>query len=153
MGSRNASPSLRPARVPGGGPCHPATASTTIIDPTIALNKVMRLMSFTHLSLTQRLAPQARLIKSPMSCLCRLIHGFLPRVSCSFLPLRSGYARSMPPLPKRTMRGRFLIVGYTVDEEERIQSFLPFVREGVKNAIVICSDATSERVLPKEREG
>jgi PII-like signaling protein len=59
----------------------------------------------------------------------------------------------MPPLPKRTMRGRFLIVGDTVDEEERIRSFLPFVREEVKNAIVICSDATSERVLPKERKG
>jgi PII-like signaling protein len=51
------------------------------------------------------------------------------------------------------MRGRFLIVGDTVDEEERIRSFLPFVREEVKNAIVICSDATSERVLPKERKG
>src|SRR3712207_4134665 len=62
-------------------------------------------MSFTHLSLTQRLAPLARLKESHELCLCRLIHGFLPRVSCSFLPLRSGYARSMPPLPERTMRG------------------------------------------------
>ena len=51
------------------------------------------------------------------------------------------------------MRGRFLIVGYTVDEEERIRSFLPFVREGVKNRIVIRSDDASEQVLPKEREG
>jgi PII-like signaling protein len=51
------------------------------------------------------------------------------------------------------MRGRFPIVGDTVDEEERIRSFLLFVREEVKNAIVIRSDATSERVLPKEREG
>ena len=37
------------------------TLSGASTEPTIALNKVIRLMSFTHLSLTQSLAPQARL--------------------------------------------------------------------------------------------
>ena len=35
------------------------TLSGASTEPTIALNKVIRLMSFTHLSLTQSLAPQA----------------------------------------------------------------------------------------------
>ena len=41
------------------------TLSGASTEPTIALNKVIRLMSFTHLSLTQSLAPQARLKEPP----------------------------------------------------------------------------------------
>jgi PII-like signaling protein len=45
------------------------------------------------------------------------------------------------------------IVVDIVDEEERIQRFLPFVREAVKNGIVICSEVESEQVIPAEGKG
>jgi PII-like signaling protein len=45
------------------------------------------------------------------------------------------------------------IVVDIVDEEERIQRFLPFLREAVNNGIVICSEVESEQVIPEEGEG
>jgi PII-like signaling protein len=45
------------------------------------------------------------------------------------------------------------IVVDIVDEEESIRSFLPFLREAVKNGIVICSEVESEQVIPEEGEG
>ncbi len=39
-----------------------------------------------------------------------------------------------------------------VDEEERIEALLPFLRETVTNGIVITSDVEAEQVLPEESE-
>jgi PII-like signaling protein len=40
-----------------------------------------------------------------------------------------------------------------VDDEERIEAFLPFLREVVKSGSVIRSDLESEQVLSEEGEG
>lgn len=40
-----------------------------------------------------------------------------------------------------------------VDEEERIEAFLPFLKEAVKTGIVIRSDIEAEQVLPEVGEG
>lgn len=45
------------------------------------------------------------------------------------------------------------IVVDIVDEEERIEAFLPFLREAVTNGIVIRSDMEAEQVLTGEGEG
>jgi PII-like signaling protein len=45
------------------------------------------------------------------------------------------------------------IVVDMVDEAERIQSFLPFLRGAVRNGIVICSEVEAEQVIPEEGEG
>lgn len=45
------------------------------------------------------------------------------------------------------------IVVDIVDSEERIRSFLPFLRETVRTGIVICSDVESEQVIPEEDGG
>jgi PII-like signaling protein len=37
-----------------------------------------------------------------------------------------------------------------VDDEERVDSFLPFLERAVKTGIVISSDVESEQVVPKE---
>ncbi len=42
------------------------------------------------------------------------------------------------------------IVVDIVDEEERIQSFLPFLRGAVKNGIVISSEVEAEQVISEE---
>jgi PII-like signaling protein len=40
-----------------------------------------------------------------------------------------------------------------IDEEERIYGFLPFLRQAVKNGIVICSDVESEQIIPERKSG
>lgn len=37
-----------------------------------------------------------------------------------------------------------------VDEEERIEDFLPFLRRAVKTGIVISSEVESEQIIPEE---
>jgi hypothetical protein len=51
------------------------------------------------------------------------------------------------------MRGSSLSSGTQTTRRSVSGAFLPFMREGVKNGIVIYSDSASEQVLPKEREG
>lgn len=40
-----------------------------------------------------------------------------------------------------------------VDDEEKIQNFLPFLRRAVKNGIVLCSDVEAEQIVPDEEGG
>jgi PII-like signaling protein len=42
------------------------------------------------------------------------------------------------------------IVVDLVDEEERIDGFLPFLRQAVRSGFIICSDVESEQAIPRE---
>lgn len=46
------------------------------------------------------------------------------------------------------LAGNLPVVVDIVDEEERVDGFLPFLEEAVKTGFVICSDVESEQVIP-----